>query len=89
MSSYEDYCNEYAIFGDPERDHYEHEFNAQFDRFDGWDCGDPAADVEGDGPCDHGNVGGCDYCEQLANDEEAAFHAAYLERQAWPDDVPF
>lgn len=35
MSSYEESCRDFALFGDPERDHWDHEFNAQFDRFDG------------------------------------------------------
>ena len=36
MSSYEEACRDYALFGDPERDHWDHEFNAEFDRFDGY-----------------------------------------------------
>ncbi len=35
MSSYEENCLDYALFGNPEQDHWDHEFNAQFDRFDG------------------------------------------------------
>ena len=35
MAGYEDFCREYALFGNPVQDHWDHEFNAQFDRFDG------------------------------------------------------
>ena len=34
--SYQEECEAYAVFGDPERDHWDHEFNAQYDRFDGY-----------------------------------------------------
>jgi hypothetical protein len=86
IGSYEQHCIEFAIYGDTKREHYDHEFNAQFDRFDGFDCGDPAAD---DGPCEHGNVGDCEYCEKVTAEIEAAWHVEYKARQAWPDDVPF
>ncbi len=33
--SYESDCNDYAIFGDPERDHWDYEENARYDRHDG------------------------------------------------------
>lgn len=35
MSSFEESCRDFALFGDPEQEHWDHEFNAQFDRFDG------------------------------------------------------
>jgi hypothetical protein len=35
MSSYEESCRDFALFGNPEQEHWDHEFNAQFDRFDG------------------------------------------------------
>jgi hypothetical protein len=28
MNSYEDYCNDYALHGDPERDHWDYEENS-------------------------------------------------------------
>jgi len=33
--SYEQHCNDFALYGDPEREHWDHEFNAQYDRWDG------------------------------------------------------
>ena len=35
MGSYEDFCRDYALHGNPERDHWDHEEAARFDRFDG------------------------------------------------------
>ena len=35
MSSYEANCRDYALNGNPERDHYEHEENARYDQWDG------------------------------------------------------
>ena len=43
--SYEEHCNDYALYGDPERDHWDYEFNAQFDRYDGWGDIDPAQEA--------------------------------------------
>jgi hypothetical protein len=42
--SYEQNCIDYALYGDPERDHWDHELNAQYDRFDGWGDPDPNDD---------------------------------------------
>ncbi len=33
--SFEDSCRDFALFGNPEQEHWDHEFNAEFDRFDG------------------------------------------------------
>ena len=33
--SYESDCDDYAIFGNPERDHYDYELAAEYDRWDG------------------------------------------------------
>jgi hypothetical protein len=33
--SYESDCNDYAIHGNPERDHWDYELNAEYDRHDG------------------------------------------------------
>jgi len=32
---YEQHCIEYALYGDPERDHWDYEEAAQYDRWDG------------------------------------------------------
>ncbi len=34
--SYESDCNDYALHGNPERDHYDYEENARYDQFDGY-----------------------------------------------------
>jgi len=52
---YELDCMDYAMFGDPERDAYDYEFNAIYDRWDGW--GDPDYDdYHCDCECDCGPV---------------------------------
>jgi hypothetical protein len=33
--SYESDCNDYAVNGNPERDHWDYEENARYDQFDG------------------------------------------------------
>lgn len=49
VGSYEQSCIDFAMFGDAQREHEDYEFNAQFDRYDGW--GDPGcADID-DYPC--------------------------------------
>jgi hypothetical protein len=83
--SYEQHCNDYALHGDPERDHYDHEFNAQYDRFDGW--GDPDFDIDPSCP-ECGDRGDCLACK-VAKADLAKFEAEYAERNNWSDDVPF
>ena len=39
--SYQRECEEYALYGNPERDHWDYECNAQYDRYDGWADEDP------------------------------------------------
>lgn len=57
--SYEQHCNDFALYGCPMREHYDHEFNAQYDRYDGWDCGDewdcepPVTDLDVNDLLDH------------------------------------
>jgi hypothetical protein len=34
--SYEQNCRDYALYGNPERDHWDYEENAQYDRYDGY-----------------------------------------------------
>jgi len=51
MGIYEQHCNDYALNGNPERDHYDYEEAATFDRFDGWWDNEPCDDyddLEGD-----------------------------------------
>lgn len=36
MGAYERHCEEFALFGDPERDHWDHEEGARYDRWDGY-----------------------------------------------------
>ena len=38
---YQKNCEDYALFGNPERDHWDYEENAQYDRFDGYRDSDP------------------------------------------------
>jgi hypothetical protein len=45
--SYESDCADYAIHGDPERDHWDYEENAGYDRYDGWGDPDPCDDPDG------------------------------------------
>ncbi len=57
--SYESDCDDYALYGNPERDAMDYEFNAQYDRFDGWDCVDPNDDP---GCPECGYAGDCAEC---------------------------
>ena len=41
---YQEDCEAYALYGDPERDHWDHEQAAQYDRFDGFGDPDPCDD---------------------------------------------
>jgi hypothetical protein len=66
--SFEQHCNDYAMFGDPERDHYDYEEAARYDRFDGWGDPDPCAD---DPPCPTcGYDADCAECEAAKADCE-------------------
>lgn len=57
VGSYEASCNDYALFGDQRRDDDDYEFNAAYDRYDGYrgdvDCGDEHCN----GDCTGCNVG--------------------------------
>ena len=44
--SYESDCLEYALFGNPEQDHWDYEMNAQHDRWDGYGDPDPVYTTE-------------------------------------------
>ncbi len=86
--SYESDCDDYAVFGNPERDAMDYEFNAQYDRFDGWDCVDPNDDP---------GCPVCGYNATCAECVEAAAHAERIGREAYEaslvrsdcDDAPF
>lgn len=36
VGTYEQHCADYALYGNPERDHWDYEENARYDRFDGF-----------------------------------------------------
>jgi hypothetical protein len=38
---YQRNCEDYALYGDPMRDHYDYEEAARYDRYDGWGDPDP------------------------------------------------
>jgi hypothetical protein len=90
MSSYEDYCNDYALHGDPERDHWDYEENSAYDRYDGWDDHDPQPD---DVPCDVcGYNYDCADCVKSREEWRRAARDAYeasLASDVCDDDVPF
>lgn len=46
--TYEEHCDWYAVYGDPQRDAMDYEIAAEHDRWEGW--GDPAASREVDFP---------------------------------------
>lgn len=76
---YEDYCNDYEMFGDPMRDAYDYEEAARYDRFDGWGDPDP-------GDCDGGEdePDGWECCDGGPLDSLAPLMVPYVS-----DDVPF
>lgn len=43
---YQEDCEAYALFGNPQQDHWDHEEAARFDRFDGWGDPDPCFEIE-------------------------------------------
>lgn len=86
IGPYEQSCIDFALYGDPEREHYDHEFNAQFDRYDGWGDPDPCDNPDYDDRCEHGNGPDCPVCAEIIARWEAEFRA---ERSDSNDDVPF
>ena len=88
VGSYEAYCNDYALYGNPERDASDYEFNAQYDHRDGWcdvDCNDdPGCPV-----C--GYREDCAECVKAKAELDARALARYNERVDCVDsnDVPF
>lgn len=78
-------------FADQEREHYEYEFNAQYDRFDGWGDPGPSARFDYDScpTCGYAAPYCADctaYREEMAQ-QRAAENAA--RRACADDDVPF
>ena len=87
--SYEENCIDFALFGDPEQEHYDHELNAQFDRWDGWGDVDYCGEQADNAPCpDCAPKQMCAACRK-AEEEHQRFLAEYEERNKWADDVPF
>lgn len=87
VGSYEQSCNDYALYGDPARDAADYEFNAQYDRYDGWDCSDPNDDP-GCPVC--GYRGDCADCVKAKEDYERAGREAFNARvDCDGSDVPF
>jgi hypothetical protein len=88
--SYESDCDDYAVHGDPERDHYDYEANAVYDRYDGWaepaDYADDAVFNGYDGRCDCGDPD-CSDCypndDGWTDESECGDHNEEL-----PDDSP-
>lgn len=80
--SYEQNCIDFALHGDPEREHWDHECNSEFDRFDGWGDPDPNDDP-GCSTC--GYRADCADCVALRADV-AEFEAEYA---VCADEVPF
>ena len=44
---YQEECEAYALYGDPQRDAFDYEEAARYDRFDGWGDPDPCDDPDG------------------------------------------
>ena len=67
IGTYEQHCNDYAVHGNPERDHYDYEEAARYDRYDGWGDPDPCLEdlcyacFEEDAEC-----AGCRLCREWA-----------------------
>jgi len=87
--SYESDCDDYARFGDAERDAYDYEVMSDYDRYDGYrgdvDCGDdPGCPV-----C--GYAGDCAECVACKAEYERKGREAYEASlvRADCDDAPF
>jgi hypothetical protein len=88
--SYESDCDDYALFGDPERDHYDYEENARYDQYDGLraDFAEEFGFEDDPGCPDCGYRADCADCKQAAADY-AEFEAS-LEKADYDDsEVPF
>jgi hypothetical protein len=81
MGIYEQHCEDYAINGNPERDHYDHEDNAIFDCFDGWGDVDPSAALDDDiTEWENSDCFGDPIPDDILDDMDA---------DGWDDPVPF
>jgi len=89
IGSYEQHCNDYALFGDPMRDHYDYEEAAAYDRWDGhrgdFDC------VDYDDPCPNcGYRADCPDCIAWRERADRAYREAReSDCSACDDEVPF
>ena len=81
VGSYEQGCIDFARFGDPEREHYDYEFNACYDRYDGW--GDPGCEDSEPRSCG-GDCTGCNTGPVFVNLVVPFNYAGSVE-----SDVPF
>ena len=65
VGSFEQGCIDYALFGDPRRDHDDYEFNAAYDRFDGYRESNDYIDYNDGDVC--GGVGDQEGCDDYAD----------------------
>jgi hypothetical protein len=91
-SRYQLECEAYELYGDPMRDHYDHEENARYDRYDG--RGDPDPCPEDDSCPDCGDEGSCPACVKAREDydqlvREQFEYAQRCAASTGDDDVPF
>jgi len=94
VGSYERHCNDYAAYGDAERDHYDYEAGAAYDRYDGLrsDCSEDATWEAryDDEPCpDCGWRADCAACVAAKSDYDACVAETAYNGCADDDDVPF
>jgi len=92
--SYEQNCDDYALYGDPERDHWDHEEAARYDRWDGHrGCEDDlSSEYDYDDCCPHtGRPGVCDCpdCQASAETLSCMDLVDLIRREVRDDDVPF
>jgi hypothetical protein len=98
--SYESDCDAYAFYGDPEREHYDYEANAAYDRYDGLraDFNDEFGweDEADDEPCvECGYRADCPACIAAKEDYDSLVREQFEYAQRCADsagdndDVPF
>lgn len=85
---YQEDCEAYAVYGNPERDHWDHEENARYDRFDGWGDPDPCLEYDLCTSCgSEGNNPDCEDCKNWAKDTAEILRAEKEAREAYNDDM--
>jgi hypothetical protein len=87
MSSYQQHCEDYALHGDPMRDHYDYEENARYDRFDGW--GDPDPYDDPDGHLSDAELAALENLDELEDYEEIDENGVAFDDYPDDDDIPF